>query len=625
MTTIKRLLAVLLMLALLSGSAALGESRGIQPGTELVVGSTTAMSGQFYSSMFGYNTTDMDVRLLLHGYGTVAWTQGYQYQLDKTTLADVSASVDGRDGKTYVFTLADDLYWNDGTPITAADYVFTVLLRSSPMVAELGGDNTLYSPLTGYQDYASGNESVFSGVRLLDQRRFSLQISQAYQNDFYQLTYVDVQPTPVHVLAPDCTVADEGQGAFIQGAFTAQLLQSTLMGGGTGYLYQPWVTCGPYMLESVDVAQGTASFVINPYYKGNYEGATPHVERVRIVPVTNENMFAMLDNGQVDVLHKVSRLDCIQTAQSYAQRKQGSLVSYPRAGYGFLAFACEQSPVSTQKTRQAIALCLDKDKVASQFGGEYALRVYGCYGYGQWMPLYQQDGSDMLDALNTLPKYDMDLSQARRLLEEDGWVYSTDGGPYVSSRGGLRCRKVSADGQTVYEPLSLKMAKAQGSESAEQIIRLLEEPFRQLGIGLEVTELPFADMLSHYYRQTDRTYDLFYLATNFNYVFDPSLMYSTADEHQGTLNTSGLRDKQLEALALDMRHTAPGDNAAYAQKWLRFQQRWAEVLPAIPLYSNVYFDLYPADLNGYQVDSFSSWALTMPYAWYDGAAFAQGE
>ena len=40
---------------------------------ELVVGSTTAMSGNFFSDMFGSNTADMDVRTLLHGYNLIQW------------------------------------------------------------------------------------------------------------------------------------------------------------------------------------------------------------------------------------------------------------------------------------------------------------------------------------------------------------------------------------------------------------------------------------------------------------------------------------------------------------------------------------------------------------------------
>ena len=646
MRTTKRLLAALLALVMMLGATALGEEmvivdqaelivpEGIQLGTELVVGSTTAMNGMFYSSMFGYNTTDMDARLLLHGYGTVAWTQGHEYQLDQTTLAGSSARVDGRGNKTYVFEIEDDLCWNDGTPITAADYVFTVLLRSSSMVAALGGDNTLYSHLVGYQDYADGTESFFSGVRLLDEHRFSLQISHEYLDYFYELTYVDVQPTPVSVVAPGCTVMDDGDGAYIDGGLTRAMLETSLIGGGTGYAYQPWVTCGPYMLESVDLAQRTASFVYNPYYNGNYEGATPHVERVRIVHVTNDNMFDLLEAGEVDVLHKVSDEDSVKTARDLAQQQKGDLISYLRAGYGFLAFACEEWPVASPRMRQAIALCLDKDKVTTDFGGSNALRVYGCYGYGQWMPLYQEKDEstgevtyDMLNDLDLLPKYDVDLVEAEKLLVEDGWIYNADGEPYVHAEGEVRHRKVFIDEQEepVYEPLILKMAKTEGSENAEQIVTLLTGPFEQLGIGLEVTELSFNDMLAHYYRQTDRTYDMFYLATNFNYVFDPYFMYSTADEHQGTLNTSGLRDPQLEALALDMRSTTPGDNATYAQKWLKFQQRWAELLPAVPLYSNIYFDLYPTDVNDYYVGSFSSWALAMPYVWYDGVEFTTGE
>ena len=60
--------------------------------------------------------------------------------------------------------------------------------------------------------------------------------------------------------------------------------------------------------------------------------------------------------------------------------------------------------------------------------------------------------------------------------------------------------------------------------------------------------------------------------------------------------------------AVLMRRTEPGDLLQYCKYWLEFQKRFAEVLPMIPLYSNVYFDFYTNTLHDYAVDAVSTWA-----------------
>jgi hypothetical protein len=57
-----------------------------------------------------------------------------------------------------------------------------------------------------------------------------------------------------------------------------------------------------------------------------------------------------------------------------------------------------------------------------------------------------------------------------------------------------------------------------------------------------------------------------------------------------------------------MRRTEPGDLLGYCQRWLAFQQRFAEVEPMIPMYSNVYFDFYARVLQNYNVASNVTWS-----------------
>ena len=86
----------------------------------LVVGNTTPMRGQFFTEMWGNSTTDIDVRTLLHGYNLVMWNAGMgSFLPDESVVAGIDYLIDEQGNKSYIIALYDDLYWSDGTPITA--------------------------------------------------------------------------------------------------------------------------------------------------------------------------------------------------------------------------------------------------------------------------------------------------------------------------------------------------------------------------------------------------------------------------------------------------------------------------------------------------------------------------
>lgn len=107
---------------------------------------------------------------------------------------------------------------------------------------------------------------------------------------------------------------------------------------------------------------------------------------------------------------------------------------------------------------------------------------------------------------------------------------------------------------------------------------------------------------------------MFFLASNFDYVFDPYYTFHTDDAYQGISNRSGLKDAKLMKLANEMRHVKRGDTKTYLRKWLEFQKYFAQVLPMVPLYSNYYFDFYTDSLKDYDISEHASWASAILYA-----------
>lgn len=620
-------ICLLLIALLLGGTPAMAGDTG-EPFT---VASATAMNGGFFTGMWSANATDIDVRTLLHGYSPVVWTMQTQFDINPTVVRAVNPFLLENGNKRYEITLQQDLTYNDGTAITARDYVFSILLHASPVIEALGGSITGAMHIAGYEEYASGQASFFAGVRLVDTYTYSVEVDKAYLPFFYELSMLDFGPYPIDVIAPGCKVADDGRGAYIRnadgsatpGLFSQTLLQRTIMDPDTGYLSNPKVSSGPYELVSYDATAREASFRINARFKGDHTGQRPSIQRLRLIQLSPDAMTVALEKGEVQLLNRCVAAQTIDACSSLKMDGKAESSSYPRLGFGFLSFACEQGPTQSEAVRKAVAYSIDARAFCEEYISlNYGMPVHGYYGIGQWMvimllnPGVRGDGLEgdpaAWDALSLaeLNPYEPDARMAKQLLVDDGWTLNAAGQAFVEGQDTVRHKRV--DGELI--GLTLRYGKSQGNDAARIIEDMLREPLAALGIALQAEEIPFPQLLEHYYRQRERTYDILYLATNFPSVFDPYPAFNTDDDFDGVLNTTGLRDEKLEALALDMRRTEPGDMLGYCQKWLAFQQRWNEVLPMVPLYSNIYFDFFTPSLKGYFPNEHMNWPSAILYA-----------
>ena len=589
--------------------------------THITVGSTTGVTGFFFTGYFGNNTSDIDVRTMIHGCSPVVWNNQLQFVEDPMVVRSITKT-NGTDGPVYTVSLTEDMVYNHGvTPITAEDYVFSWLFACSPELMEIGAEAPKME-IVGFDDYRSGKVPYLRGVRLLDEYTFSIAVSSAYETYFYEYARLQMSPYPIELLAPGCSVRDDGNGAYIDGDYTADLLRKTVLDPETGYASHPALTSGPYSLVSYDAQSGVVEFALNPYYKGNYEGVKPVIDTVTFLFVQAEDMVRKLESGEVDVLNKCVDRTVIQDGMLLTG-DGFSMENYARLGYGFCAFSCEQGPQQFQAVRQALNYAFDSEAFIRDFLGGYGLPVYGYYGLGQWMymaaagtlrpdemPEEERAAWDAL-SLDALNPYPLDLDEANRLLDEDGWVLNENGETYNAQRDSLRYKPVEG----ALMPLSLRFARCVDNPAAYTLVSMYEETLPLIGARLEVEDVTFGELLADYYRENGtRRFDMNLMATNFVSTFDPYLVFQGREDMQGVVNTSGIVDDELVRAAFEMRSTAPGDLLTFEQHWLAMQVRYNELLPTMPIYSNVYFDFHTDRLQNYQPGEASSWPSAILYA-----------
>jgi len=603
----KRLIAVLatvtiLLVNMFSLSAAGALPEQPDPDT-LIIGHTTMMNGNFFSELWGNNTADIDVRSILHEYPLIAWKKNGEYLVNRTVVKMLETSTADNGDRTYTISLQAGLKYCDGSKITAKDYVFNFLLMSSPQIRELSGLSITKDYIQGFTEYNAGEKSYFSGVRLIDDLTFSVLVTAENLPYYFELSYINNNPLPYKVLIPGCDIVDDGEGAFISGEFTAEMLRETLLNPQTGYISHPAVTSGPYRLVDYDNATKRAEFVVNTYYKGNYEGQVPLIPRIIFREIKNENIIKELTEGTVDLVNKVSDGQVINAGLELAASGGFKTMSYPRAGAGFLAVAAERDITSSVTFRQALAYTLDYEVLPRDFLQGHGERVYGYYGLGQWMAV------EMKQQLKELQPYTLDLDKAAELLQLDGWVYNQDGTPY-DPKAGLRHKQINE----TFVPLCLVMAVTEHNVAADLVAEMLRSSLVQLGGELNAVRMPLDEALRQYYRQEQRQFDLLFLGTNFTHLFDPTDTYLVGEQYQGTMNTSGVQDEELARLAENITHAQPGNRDTYLSRWMEFQAYWSEVLPMIPLYGNTYHDLFVSGLVGYYPQFYWDWGSAILYA-----------
>ena len=593
----KKILVWLLMAALLLGCCGAGaeDAAGGNKYESLTVGTTTGFSGNFLSGALGDNQSDLDVRRLIHGYNLVYWDSASgAYQFNNRLVRAATTSEDGSD---FIFALSRGLTYNDGTPITAADYVFSLLLLGSSELKEAAGGRISLAPIAGGNEYQSGESKVLSGVRLLGEHQFSLQVDPDYLPYFYQLQAVSISPLPISVIAPGCEVKDDGNGVYLSGEFSADLLKTTLMDPQNGYVRHPSVTCGPYMLTAFDGTQAELS--LNPAYAGDQHGTIPTIEKIILRQENPDTLIERLADGELDLAVRLTRQDQIMDGMALTRGGDYGMKAYSRSGLSFIGFFAEKGPTADETVRKAISMCLDKQDLTEKYTGAFGTPVDGFYGIGQWMfmmangTLVPEEGEEEKWAdlnLEGIPVYSLDPEGAAALLEADGWTAGADG---VRSKADTR--------------LQLKLIYPEDNGAGALLDETFAPYLAQAGIALETQALPMEALLKQYYGQTERTADMVLLGSNLGDVFDPS----TEFDANGTNRLNGINDPELRELAISMRRTEPGDAPEYCRRWLKYQTRLMETAAVLPIYSDAYMDFHILELQDYEPGAAGSWTAAM--------------
>ena len=596
----------------------------------VIFGSTTEVSGDIGpGAWWTNNATDKMIRDLINDYTPVATNQGGEFVTNKTVCDGITSKSNEDGTKTFTVKIKEGLKFSNGEPVTAANYVAGALIMYSPEAAAAGAKVTP-EQVVGGDAYQSGESKSLSGVHLVDEYTYSIQITKDFVPYFFEVTYASLNPLyiPMYASAP-LVVTESEDGAYFEGG----KLDSKEIDAAR-WMYADAVSAGPYVIKSLDTGTLETVLEINPNYAGNFEGQKPSIQQLVIVKAETETEFDALKTGAIDLLDSLTDGDEVNTALDMVAAGGFDSVNFERNGYGKLMFQCDFGPTQFLSVRHAIAYLLDRNEFANTFCQGYGSVVHGPYGLAMWM--YQDSEELFAEKMNT---YNYSPEKAVELLVEDGWVLAADGSEYVE---GIRYKEVTpeeagdyslnvklSDGR-ILMPLHIMWSSSEGNPVSDLLATMLAngKQVADAGMQIEQTVMTFSELLNYMYRDATQgdqykvpTYGMYNLASNFTAAYDQSYSFSLDPDYVADgWNTNYIFDKELDKLSMDMVYgVEAGDNDAYLKIWQDFILRWNELLPEIPLYSNVYYTVYADWLENFHESSLWEFQQAILYANVKGA------
>jgi len=459
---------------------------------------------QFINPLFARSEVDKTLSSLIFT-GLVSYNENKEIIPCLAEKWEVSA-----DKKDYKFYLRRDITWHDGYPFNAEDVNYTVAVLQNP-------------------DYNESLKYVWEDVRIekVSDYEVIFHLSKPYPLFLENLT-IGILP---HHLWVDIPVKE----------FKKSALNINAIG------------LGPYKIE--EVAKGRSGKVSSFKMRANenFAVASPFIENLEIKFYdSKDELLKGFASGDFSSFGMYSSDDLRSVKKNRGYNNY--YVYLPQ--YVALFFNQKRSSsLSDHAVRQALAYCLDKEKINS-----IATFSAGRVINSPILPGY-------LGYEEQIKKYDCNVKGASTILSQAGWV--------DQNNDGIR----EKDEKALIFDLVIP--------AEEQFVRTADElskQWRGIGIQINIKKVESVSLEQDYIK--NRNYDMLLVGENIGSDPDPySYWHSSQIEYPG-LNLALYENGEVDRLLEEARQS---NNANIRIKnYKKFQEIIADDLPAIFLYQPVY-------------------------------------
>jgi peptide/nickel transport system substrate-binding protein len=422
-------------------------------------------------------------------------------------------------GTAYTYEIREEATWDNSTPVTAADYVFTV--------------KTILNKKTGASNLRSGLDFIKDiVVDVQNPKKFTILSDKTY--------ILSESKAGTFAVLPEYIYDTEGILKNYKVADLAKMVKDTTLKlddnlakfankfQNVRYLREKdgIVGCGPYAFDEWISGQGISVKKKANWWGEKLASTTPLMQalpdKIIFKPIKDATAaMSQIQNGELDASFNMPPKDFNALKNDSKVAAHYELAAIPLLSLAYVGFNCKDPKLSDKRTRRAIAHIFDVDAIVKNLAGGF--------GTPSGSPFVSQ--RPYYDAnLKPIP---LNIEQAKALLVEAGWKDSNGDGTVDKKIGGKTTELV------------LRYVFG-NNEQAKNLGLMLQESGKKAGIGIKLEPVETA-MMQDYFKK--RNYDMFYSAWGFPPgIDDPKeIWHSTSNTPDGG-NRFQFENKQLDVL-----------------------------------------------------------------------------
>ncbi len=488
--------------------------------------------------------------------------------IDPTTLqlspvlakhrAVVAPITDGKwkGGTSYTFEIRENAHWDNGLPVTANDYIFTI--------------KVILNPYAGARNYRSTIDFVrHIEIDSSNPRRFIVLTNKKYILAEENLSTLPV--LPAQTFDPNGIMAKftvDQLSDFLQDSSKSvdisllqkfgdefhkpQLSRSSegVLGSGA-YRLKEWVTGQRIVLVKKENWWGDSLMPKIPMLSA-------YPDRIIYRIISEEpTIVSLMKDGKLDATHRLSSQTYLEMKNDSQIRKKYDFRVVPTLGFGYIGINCKSQKFSDKRMRRALAHLVDVDLIISKFFGGFAEPCVGPFAPAR--SYYNKK----------LVPIALDTAKAKALFKQCGWTDS-DG-------DGLLDKTVNGEKQR----LEIRYLFPTGNASGKSIGLVLSENAKKVGIKINIEALDgevFQERLKR------RDFELYVGAfTPPPFPDDPKEIWATSSDGADGNNRFGFGNAASDKLIEDIRTEL--DSVKRHTLYQRFQEIIYDEQPAIFVFS----------------------------------------
>lgn len=286
-------------------------------------------------------------------------TLNAQGELEGLVVEKVTVS---EDNTIWTFFLDPNLYWSDGTKVTAEDATFSIELISE------------------VAPHARWIQEIIGKTSVVEDNAFILELRKPYSRLDFELATNNL--IPKHIWKK---ITDPAR----------HIEENDIVG------------CGPFFIKKIDLNAGVISFRKNPYW----QGPQPELDGFELHLYNNIDVLALaLEKGDVDTYYRYASSYPYPNIKKLVATEKFDFIEEPHLSLKFLGFNLERKPMSDICFREAVSYAIDYEEIIK----------LDALGYGE-IPTRGFIPRIMLDFKET-SILEHDLEKAKHLLTEAGYI-----------------------------------------------------------------------------------------------------------------------------------------------------------------------------------------------------------